>query len=117
MDVSLYSLFGVTIVLAVNQLLLRIAVFRESRTGFLSVQSLNITMSVFVLVLGLPGYDDQPAVSWVVGLLFLVHAGQNGRLQDKWERRRRERSVEERAELADSIRQALRRSESESPEE
>ena len=113
MDVSLYSLFGVAAVLGVNQLLLRIVLFRESRTGFLMVQSLNITMSVFVLVLGLPGYDSQPAVSWVVGLLFLVHAGQNGHLQDKWERRRRQRIVEERSHRAEDIREALRKSEAE----
>lgn len=113
MDVSLYSLFGVTAVLGFNQLLLRVVVLRESRSGFLVVQSLNITMSVFILVLGLPGYDAQPAVSWVVGLLFLVHAGQNGRLQDKWERARRQRSVEERTERADILREALRKSDAE----
>jgi hypothetical protein len=111
MDVSLYSLFGVTAVLGVNQLLLRIVIFRESRGGFLIVQSLNITMSVFVLVLGLPGYESQPVVSWVVGLLFLAHAGQNGRLQDQWERGRRRRIAEERSGRAETIREALRKAE------
>ncbi len=114
MDVSLYSLFGVAIVLGVNQLLMRIAVFRESRTGFLVVQSLNITMSIFVLALGLPGYASQPAVSWVVGLLFLTHAGQNARLQNKWQRDRRRRAVDERSSRAETIREALRGAESDS---
>ena len=109
MDVSLYALFGVVAALSINQMLLRVSIFRESQRGFLAVQSLNITMSVFILVFGLPGYSDQPAVSWVVGLLFLVHAGQNGRMQGTWERNRRQRIAEERSTRAEDIREALRR--------
>ena len=109
MDVSLYALFGVAAALGVNQMLLRVSIFRESQAGFLAVQSLNITMSVFILVFGLPGYAEQPAVSWVVGLLFLVHAGQNGRMQSRWDRSRRQRLVAERSTRAEDIREALRR--------
>jgi hypothetical protein len=106
-DVSLYSLFGVVIVLGVNQLLLRWSVFRDSLRGFLAVQTINITMSILILSVGLPGYGSQPAISWVVGLSFLAHTGQNGRMQSKWQRRRRQQEASTRAALAEDIRGSL----------
>lgn len=57
---------------AANQLAARVAVMRESGRLFWFLQLVNLTFVSYVLVWGLPGFEQYPAVSWAIGLLFML---------------------------------------------
>jgi len=57
---------------AVNQLAARVAVMRESGRLFWFLQLVNLAFVTYVLARGLPGFEQYPAVSWAIGLLFML---------------------------------------------
>ncbi len=77
MDVGTSALFLVVSVLATNQLVMRARVLYVHDAVFWSLEGLNIACGLFILVRGLPGFHHAPAVGFVVGLLFVLHAAQN----------------------------------------
>ena len=58
--------------IAANQLAARVAVMRESGRLFWLLQCVNLAFVSYVLAWGLPGFEQYPAVSWAIGLLFML---------------------------------------------
>ena len=71
MDIPTTVLLGVVAVLAINQLVMRIPRLRVAL--FWPVQIFLLLLGTVILIIGLPGYEDIPIISWVVGLLFFLH--------------------------------------------
>ncbi|MBT3219712.1 MAG: hypothetical protein HN348_11520 [Proteobacteria bacterium] len=83
MDLNTGVLLALIAFLGVNQSVARVSVLRGIAVLFWGVQLLNVVVSLGVLIFGLPGFDHIPIVSWVVGLLFLVHIAHNTRVRMK----------------------------------
>lgn len=92
MDLSTATLFAVVAVLAVNQAVMRVEALSRHPLVFWATWLLDLGMGTAILALGLPGFEDVPPVSWVVGLLFFVHAAQNVAVR---QRRLREAAIDE----------------------
>ena len=75
MDPSTLILFAVAALLGVNHLVFRIPGWHRWRSVFWMVQLLNLGTAVYVLVWGLPGFEETAAVAvkWVLGLLLILH--------------------------------------------
>ena len=91
--------------LGLNQSLARISVLRGIALLFWGVQLLNLVVCIGVLILGLPGFENIPVVSWVVGLLFLVHIAHNTQLRMK---RRPRSNIDDLDKKKEEIRAALK---------
>ena len=90
MDLSTGLLLGVVAVLAINQAVMRIDRLREDDRVYWAVQFLDLAVASAVILLGLPGFEPFPAVSVVVGLLFVLHVAQNYNTRAQMARRRRD---------------------------
>ena len=77
MDIGTTVLFAVVAVLGANQALVRFPAVRGIPALFWTMQVGNLLMSVYVLFIGLPGFDHVPVVNWVVGLMVLSHVAHN----------------------------------------
>lgn len=77
MDVGTTSLFLVITVLGVNRLVMQAPALRRHAYVFWALQGMTAGAGLWILVRGLPGFAAMPAVSWVVGLLFMLHAAKN----------------------------------------
>lgn len=71
------ALFAVILALAGNQAVMRVDAAVRSGPVFWSLVLLDLVVGSALILFGLPGFDHVPAVSYVVGLLFFVHAAQN----------------------------------------
>jgi hypothetical protein len=87
MDTTTWMLFGVVLVLAANQLVVRIPLLIGSKTGFWGIQLLDISLAVALLIFGLPGFEHYPPVRVILALLLLWHVAQNNHALTAWRRR------------------------------
>lgn len=94
MDWGTAVFFGVVIVIAANQLVMRIAALRRSPWFFWGVQILNIAVGSTVIVFGLPGFTDFWFVQYILGLLIFFHVIQNNMARVSFLRREREERIE-----------------------
>lgn len=69
--------FAVVVVIAANQLVMRLTVLRRSPWSFWTMQAVNVAVGSFVLVFGLPGFSDYWFVPYILGLLIFLHVIQN----------------------------------------
>lgn len=106
MELSESVLLGVITVLALNQAAVRLPAVYERPWAFWLVNLIDLVAGLGILIFGLPGFDHAPPVRFVVGLLFLMHIGQNLKLQSDRDAdardRRREEILEERRRLKES---------------
>lgn len=77
MDLGTAALFAIVALLGINQVVLRVPALLRSRAVFFGLLVLEIAMGSAILVLGLPGFEGVPGVTWAVGLLFFLHVAQN----------------------------------------
>lgn len=105
MDLATGVLLGVVAMLGINQALVRVAGLLDRPWLFLGVQGLNILAGAALLVWGLPGFRQWPAISWFIGLLFLARVVQNNlaRQEEVRERRKAADGVERRAALRKAL--------------
>lgn len=97
MDLSTGVILGVVAIMGINQLVMRVVGLYGRAAVYWSVQLLNLLVGTALLVWGLPGFEQYPAVSWLLGLLFFFRIAQNNHLRVKWlgERRTADRSERE----------------------
>lgn len=108
MDLGLVALLLTMSVLGTNQLVMRLRALQQQAAVFWTLEALNLAFAVWVLWRGLPGFDHQPVVSLVVGLLVLLHGVQNLSVRQRVLADLREEEAEEaRRERADAIREKL----------
>ncbi|MBX2803226.1 MAG: hypothetical protein KTR31_36435 [Myxococcales bacterium] len=96
MDQSNWVLFGLVALIGANQLLVRMPVVRSQPLAFWALNVVDLVVGGLVLGFGLPGYDHAPIVSWVVGLLLVLHVAQNLQLRSSWEQEKRKEAQAER---------------------
>ena len=109
MDLSLWGMFGVIGVMAINQLVMRVAGLRGLPVVFYSLQLLNILTGALLLWFGLPGFEDMPMVGWMIGLLLFFRVVQNNSARATWLRERDDdKDVDKRRQ---KVAEALRRGE------
>jgi cell division protein FtsW (lipid II flippase) len=77
MDWGTLVFFGVVVVIASNQAVMRVAVLRRSPWSFWTMQAVNVAVGSTVMVFGLPGFTDYWFVKWILGLLIFFHVIQN----------------------------------------
>ncbi len=75
MDPSTTILLAVAALLGVNHLIFRIPGWEHRRGVFWFVQLLNLATATWVMVMGIPGFQDTAAtaIKWVFGLLLILH--------------------------------------------
>ena len=86
MDLSTAVLFGLVVLLGLNQLVARVPAFTLRPWLFWPVVFMDVIVGTYVIGWGLPGFDHVPPVSWVVGLLFFMHVGQDLSLRVRHQR-------------------------------
>lgn len=77
MTYDLGVVFAVVALLGVNQLVMRVERLWRSLPVFVALWASLVGLGTWVLAVGLPGFDEVPAVRWVVGLVLFVHAAQD----------------------------------------
>lgn len=107
MDLSLWAFFGLIAVMAVNQLVMRVAGLKSRAAVFYSLQLLNLLVGTGLLWFGMPGFEDWPAVGWVIGLLLFFRVVQNNMSRAEWLREGDE--DDDKNERREAIAEALRR--------
>ncbi|MFT7518218.1 MAG: hypothetical protein ACI9MC_000348 [Kiritimatiellia bacterium] len=70
--------------IAVNQLVMRVAALRGSPWAFWTVQVLNLTIACGILLWGLPGFDHMPFIKWIFGLLLIFRIVQNNGIRSRY---------------------------------
>ena len=95
MDLSTSVLLGLVALMAINQFMMRVDSLFERDWVFFSVQILNTTVGSAVLIKGLPGFAHIPEISWMVGLLFVLHVATNLNARAKRARHSREGEMAE----------------------
>jgi len=90
MDTSSAVLFGLVAIIGINQVAVRTRLARDRSAVFWGLTFIDLIAGIVVLVLGLPGFEHVPVVSWVVGLLLVMHVAQNLMLRNGWEQEERE---------------------------
>lgn len=78
--VVLFALMGL---LALNQVVMRVPALFTRAWVFFGLVSVDILAGTAVIVWGLPGFAHLPAVSWVMGLMFFLHAAQDLAIRQK----------------------------------
>ena len=109
MDTSTGILLSVALLLGLNNAVTRIPFLRERAALFWTTQLLDLGACLLLLIWGIPGFQHMPAISYMLGLLFLLHVATNLR----WKaRQRRDHSVDDEVESRRSaIRAALEETE------
>ncbi|MFT6143323.1 MAG: hypothetical protein ACJAZO_002180 [Myxococcota bacterium] len=107
MDMNLWAFLGLIGVMAVNQLVMRVGGLKARAVVFYSLQLMNLIVGTALLWFGMPGFEDWPAVSWMIGLLLFFRVVQNNISRAEWLRHEaRDRDQDARRE---AIAEALRR--------
>lgn len=83
MDLSTAVLFGVVGLLALNQVVARVPSLLRRDAVFFSLLVVLLAAGTLILSQGLPGFEDMPAVSFVVGLMFFLHVAQDLALRNR----------------------------------
>jgi len=101
-------LFLIVAIIGTNQLVMRIPALYRRSTSFWSLQVMVLSMGLYVLVRGMPGFEHVPPLRWVLGLIFITHAVQNLRIRQRYQAEERSASHEaDRAEREEKLRAAL----------
>lgn len=95
MDWGTLVFFGVVIVIASNQAVMRVAVLRRSPWSFWTMQAINVTVGSAVIVFGLPGFTEYWFVQWILGLLIFFHVIQNNLARVTFLRAEQEQRLDE----------------------
>lgn len=105
LDLGTQTLLTVAILLALNNAIVRVPWLKTRPILFYAVQVLDVFVAAWLFWRGVPGFDDIPAISWMLGLLLILHVVQNVR----WHRAFREEvsDDEDRERRASAIRAAL----------
>ena len=77
MDLGTLVLFGVILVMALNQAAMRVERLAADDRVYFAVQFIDIGVAAGLILFGMPGMEAFPAVPVVLGLLFLMHVAQN----------------------------------------
>jgi hypothetical protein len=105
MDPSTRIILSVALLLALNNAIVRLPWLKDRELLFWAVQILDVVACCALILYGIPGFEEIPIISWMLGLLFLLHVAQNLRWRA---RRRREHRVSDETEARRSaIRDAL----------
>ena len=96
MDVRTSVLLALVAILGINQVVVRTRLARERSAVFWGLTLFDLFAGCAVLVFGLPGFTQTPAVSWVVGLLLIMHVANNLMLRTEWEQDARDEAKAER---------------------
>lgn len=107
MDGSTSGLLLVVAALATNQLVMRLPALYRHDTVFWALEGFICTFGGYLLWRGVPGLDGFPIVSWVVGLMFFLHAAQNIRVRQSRRRKLAQALAEERRARAAAIQASL----------
>jgi hypothetical protein len=111
MDTATSVLLAVVAMVALNQLVLRVGALRARKEVFWSLQALNLAALCFVLVVGLPGFERWPGVSWLIGLMIMFRTVQNNGLRARYLREDKHGGRAEHARKVAEITAKLRASE------
>jgi hypothetical protein len=104
-DLSTRILLSIALLLGLNNAVVRLPFLQDRVLLFWAVQFIDLGVCIALLVIGIPGFEDMPAISYMLGLLFLLHVAQNLRWRAQ---RRREQAPDEDVEARRSaIRDAL----------
>ncbi len=94
MDLSLAVFLGLVAVLACNQAVMRVERIGRIPAVFWGTTLLDLLVGVGVLFFGLPGFEAIPAVTWVIGLVFILHVAQNLGANAQWRREDRRAEID-----------------------
>ena len=94
MDLSTQALLGVVATMALNQLVIRLGGV-TIRWIFWPAQLINLGVGTAILAYGMPGFEQMPAVSWFLGLVFFLRVLQNNHVRAEIIRRHLEGSPDE----------------------
>lgn len=92
MDLGTRTLLLIVAILGINQAAMRIERFQGDDRVYWTVQAVDLVLATGIIVFGLPGFEHLPAVSIVVGLVFVMHVAQNYNMRAL--RQRDERNAE-----------------------
>lgn len=93
--------------MAVNQLVMRVGGLKARASVFYALQILNLVVGTGLLWFGMPGFEEWPAVGWMIGLLLFFRVVQNNISRAQWLRDEAEESDHD--ERREAIAEALRR--------
>ena len=96
MDLSTGVLFALVALIGANQFVVRSPPARSIPALFWGLTVFDLVAGGAVVALGLPGFERTPAVSWVVGLMLVMHVAQNLVLRAQWEQEVRDEAKAER---------------------
>jgi len=102
MDLPTTVLLALVTMLALNQVVVRIESLEKREYVFWPLQFIDLLAGCGILIFGLPGFSNAPAISWVVGLLFIMHVAQNLKI-------RSDRKNAERRDEIDAMKEAERK--------
>ena len=110
MNPTTYVFLVLVAIIAANQVVLRVATLRRSPYAFWGLQAVNMVIACYILVWGLPGFEQYAIVSWILGLLLLFRMIQNNMIRTRYLRAavREEHDAEKRARakrMAEELRQ------------
>lgn len=109
MDPGTRTLISIALLLALNNAIVRLPFLHGRPLLFWAVQALDALAAGVLIWRGIPGFEEMPAIGWMLGLLLILHIAQNLRwLADQ----RREARVSDAADARRSaLREALERTE------
>ncbi|MCO4745450.1 MAG: hypothetical protein KC912_11725 [Proteobacteria bacterium] len=84
MDLKDTALLGVIAVMAINHMVMRAHGLRGNPLVFWTLQLANLGVGTGLIVLGLPGFEGLPAVTWLLALLFFFRVVQNNNARQAW---------------------------------
>ena len=99
-------LFVITLMIS-NQLVMRVGALRSRPLFFWGLQLINVVGGTGILVLGLPGWEQYPVVSWLLGLLFIFRTVQNNMLRSQFLKEKAALAERDRKKQARELRDAL----------
>lgn len=96
MDLDTTMFLALVALIACNQLVARVPVFRDHPAVFWGMQFTDVAAGTAVLIFGLPGFGHFPPVRYVVGLMFFLHIATNLQLRARADRLRVEEARRQR---------------------
>lgn len=79
MDLGTRTLLSVALLLALNNAIVRVPWLQHRVFLFVAVQVLDALVAGWLYWRGIPGFEEIPAISWMLGLLLVLHLVQNVR--------------------------------------
>jgi hypothetical protein len=78
-DLGTQTLLSIALLLALNNAVVRVGWMRHRPVLFYAVQGLDVFVAAWLFWRGIPGFEHIPAISWMLGLLLILHVVQNVR--------------------------------------